>query len=260
MSKLRITRYQADNSVISDRLVEAQTEFASGPSEIHYEGPLRLDMLLSNQAEVDQLITYLSQLMGQLPISEKVKKIPKTLKVEKNTLDQLITDVVKKNKCQEDLLDYLRGLNFALVTFDHFRDIGRANQWMDFEIKEGKEKFHAQYQVMVRQLRVAKDPKNDKFDSSVVFLIKLISPRVAKYHIYVNGKFSQTVPLEWKDKGEINFKVKEKFYKFPKIMTYEERSKWRLEDRKVNFTPGYTPTSLYTKYKEHVTILQPIRK
>lgn len=266
MNKLRITTFdevevKGEVSLIikEDRLVQATTEFATGPKDKH-TGPIRIDYIMDSKDEVESLIQYLSQLALDLPLSDKAKKTYER-KSQSNqilaadSIDTLITQATQKGKDQEALIDYLRTLNFAFLTYDHLKDITEKNG-IPFNIKNPK---HANYQYMVRILKLAKDPKNDKIDHQVFFGIKLIGDRYPRVLLYKEGEWDKNLEIHWKDGQEIQFKVKEKFYKFPEPMTYEERSRWRAEDRKMHDNPEVQPSAFFTRWAPYVKKLRQLR-
>ena len=268
MSKIRISLYEPNSPIpTSDRLVENNLEFLNGPKE-KWDGPIGISIVLENKQEAEGLITYLQQLALDLPISEKAKKtterkIQSTSLLEQEPLQELLNHAFLKNKNQEDLIQYLRNLNFVFITQDHLKDIN-DKQGTPWELKritkpkvKGFKTPHENWQFMVRQLKLAKDPKNDKYDTQLALGIKLVGNRFPKVHIYLYGKYSETKELHWANAKEINFKVKQKFYKFNEAMTYEDRAKWRLEDRKMQAEPGLEPSKFYLRWKDYVTILKP---
>lgn len=276
MGKLRITRYNPDNTIYEDRLIDSKLEFYNGPDTVHY-GPLRIDALLQNTEECEGLINYLKQLIGQLPISKKEQKqrTSTTKPLEADSIQTLIAEAFEKCKTQEALIEYLRGLNFTFLTYDHLKDICDHNEW-PFKLKKKKylghnniEKtkyLHKDYQFMVRVLKLAKNPQLDKIDPQIFFGFKLIGEKRPKVLIYELGIYKDTKELHWKEETEIGYKVKEKFYKFPEPMSYIERSKWRGEDRRIVFDQHkgtdkqYKPSDFYTKWKPWVVILKDQRK
>ena len=275
MAKIRITLFEGLQAVADgeqmalvkeDRLVEAGLEFMNGPKEKH-DGPIRIDYLMEHRDDVEGLMKYLSQLALDLPLSEKAKKTYERKStsnslMEKDSLQQLIEDAFNKNKTQEKLVDYLKGLNFVFLTEEHLSELWQANKF-PWELKKLKEKKkvhpHSKNQFMVRLLKLAKDPSKDKYDPQIAFGIRLVGDRVGKVLIYLFGKYHKTVEIHWENSKEINFKVKEKFYKFPEAMIYSDRHKWRLEDRKLINNPELTPTGFYERWKPFVKILKPQR-
>ncbi len=274
MSKIRITTYHPhDGTVMDDRLIDQALEFRIGPKEVH-EGPLRIDALFDNQDEVQGLITYLQQLQGKLPLSEKKQRslTSKTQPLAQDSVKQLLFQVFDKCRTQEALITELRGLNFAFVTTEHLKDIAEKNEWhLKFKKKpkvdkngnplKGSKILHQDYQWMLRVLKLAKNPASDKYDPQIIFGFKLIGDKYPKVLIYELGEYKETRELHWEKGEEVQFKVKEKFYKFPEPMSYEERAKWRAEDRKVLFgTDGYEGSAFYHKWKQYIHILKPQRK
>lgn len=257
MAKIRITlKDPKDHTQVKDRLVEFATEMAMGPKDNH-NGPIRIDCEVSTSDEVEALIHYLKQLTGKLPINEKpAAKTPKTTSLEENSMNRII-ELVKSKPNQDEVINYLREMNFAFVSFDHLKDICEKNNWQ-FNLKK---ESHQEYQYMVRVMRLAKDPKNDKIDPTLYVGFKLFGKRAPGFLLYTSGQFKEAIKMNWASDKEINFKVKEKFYKFPEPMSYEERAKWRAEDRKVvNSDGAYEGTPFYLKWKPFVTILKPLPK
>lgn len=257
MSKIRITLYDKETKDISsDRLVESALEFNNGPKEKH-DGPIRVDMLLEGKDQVDALIHYLGQLASDLPLESKPTKrtYNKTTALADDQKMDLL-EIVKKAKSIEDAIQKLRDTNYAFLAYEHLEQICQKNGW-DFKVDEK----HQKYQFMCRVLRLAKDPKNDQIDISLVFAIKIVGTRFDKILVYEGGKLTHTLKTKWEERKEIGFKVKEKFFKFPEPMSYEERAKWRTEDRKVlnakEKGTEYTPSAFYTRWLPYITRLKP---
>lgn len=258
MSKLRITLSDKETrEIISDRLVESALEFSTGPKEKH-DGPIRVDMLLENRGEVEGLVQYLQKLALDLPLDTKTTK--RTYNKTTNLADDQKMDIIQiinKTKNLEEAIQLLRDTNYAFLSYEHLKTIADKNGWA-FELKNPK---HENYQFMCRVLRLAKDPKNDLIDISLVFGIKIMGNRFDKILVFEGGKQTQLIKKEWAERKEIGFKVKEKFFKFPKPMSYEERAKWRAEDRKVMGAKekgtDYTPAAFYTKWAPFIERLKP---
>lgn len=239
-----------------DRLVEADTFFAAGVSETH-DGPIRVDFLMENNSDAANLIVYLEKLMGKLPLNPKYERKTKTkenMPLERDAVEVLVEEAFEKCKTQNQLIEYLRGLNFVFLTYDYLKDICEKNKW-GFETKK---KAHQEYQWMARLLKQAKIPLNDKYDPQIYFGIKVVGELVEKVQIYISGSYEKTKALEWDD-TIVKFKKPEKFYKFPEPMSYKERATWRIEDRKLLNNPEYIPSKAYTRWKEFVTILKPLK-
>lgn len=261
MSKLRITLFNNESPFSeSDRLVESAIEFRNGPKEVH-NGPIRIETLLENADDAQGLIDYLSQLTGRLPISEKalkstIRKSKSSTTLAQDSVDKLLEDIKKKNKDQETLIDYLRSLNFVFVTSDHLKDIFQHNNW-DLNFKTEK---HERYQFLIRILKLAKDPKNDKYDNQIMFAVKIVGDKYPRVHIYQQGQYTDTLEVHWAEGKEVQFKVKAKFYKFPVPMSYDERHKWRNEDRRRHDDPeNFEPTKFFLRWEPHITKLKPLQ-
>lgn len=253
MDKIRITLYNEDGTIKSDRLTQFQGEMYMGPKEEH-NGPVRIDVQFNTRDQVEEVIQYIKKLTGQLPISEKRKYVKSTTtqSISSTTGDSILTELKTKQN-QVEVIDALRYFNYQFITHEHLEEIFEKNGWT----LNLKRENHKEYQFMVRVLRLAKDPKNDKIDPSLIFAIKLIGDLVPGYHVYQGGEFYESVKLPWPKKN-INLKVKEKFYKFPATMLYDERAKWRAEDRKVHADPNYQPTPFYNRWLPFVERYQPL--
>lgn len=262
MSKIRITLYdKKTKEVEADRLVESKTEFSMGPKEKH-DGPIEISIRLNNRQQTEGLVAYLSKLALDMPLEEKTtttgtRKYNKTTNLAEDQKMDLL-HIVKKQKNIESIISTLRETNFAFVHYEHLKDICEKNGW-EFNLKTDK---HESYQFMVRMLSIAKDPKNDKIDPSLIFAIKIVGNRFNKVHVYAGGSFQETIKdIHWAESKEIGFKVKEKFFKFPPTMTYEERSRWRLEDRKLADAKAkgkeMEPSSFHSRWTPFITRLKP---
>lgn len=257
-TKMRITTYTKDG-LWDDRLVEQATELRMGPKEALGGGEKwRLEFNLACQEDVDGMINYIKQLKGDLPITKPEKKdkttktLDKMLSAKEPLLD-LIKTVKAKAKTQEELIKTLREYNFMFVDQGTVQDVPKS----DMITLRGKD-VERDYQYMVRRIKEAKDPANDKFDWRLVFAIKIVGDRVDLVQIYLWGKWEEYVKIPWADKKKVNFKKVEKIYAFPEMMDYVERKKWRMENRKVikaeeTNTP-FEPSKFYNKWKPYISV------
>lgn len=256
MDKIRITLYNKDGSLESDRLVDFQTEMYAGPKANH-DGPVRIDVQFNTRDQTDRIIDYIKKLNGSLPIDttkRTTRSAPATTNMSQDVTQDIIQEVKKKEN-QDQVIEYLREMNFQFICYDHLVDIFNKNSW---ELNIEKDS-HKELQYMVRVLRLAKDPKNDKIDPSLIVGMKIVGDPIKGFHLYQSGKLLTSIKMPWPTDGKINFKVKQKFYDFPASMLIDERSKWRAEDRKVHTNPDYVPTPFYTRWKPFVTIHQPLK-
>lgn len=248
-TKMRIQLFTNQGHLQSDRLVDLATELRKGPSEIH-SGPLMMEVTFYHQDEVKQFREYLDKLVGFLPIEPKVKiKKPKKDEMlgDKSPVEDLLKEVKAKAKTQEELIDILRD------KWD-FRFIDAAFI-LDY-VSEEKLKIPADtdYQFMARMYKEAKDPVNDKYDWRMVFGIKFIGDRVDKVKVYTYGKFNkkESWELPWEKPKVHNFKKVTPIYTFPEFMTYEERKKWRTENRKRLRDPEFKTSKQFQRWSPYV--------
>lgn len=233
-TKMRIKLYQPDGLILSDRLVEQEIEFRVGPKQAH-KGPLSLELNLRSQEDIGNAVTYLQKLSGNLPIEAPGKK-PKKVKlenIEDTTLESFVESLMESQPTQDEILVSLREQGFSLITYQHFIDLTKDNQ--DKYLIKDKWK---DYQFMVRLVKKAKDPANDKWDFRAMIGIKLIGDKSEKVPTFLWGKFHKSYNKPWKDsKDSSRYKPKEhNILIFPEYMTLEERSKFRSEYRRyLNF-------------------------
>ena len=239
-SKMRVKLYNAESLMIeSDRLVEQATELTMGPKYAH-KGPLSVEFNLASEEQIDQIIEYLKQLKGDLPIvaagttkkSSPNKTIEKMLSDKEPLLD-LIKATKTKGTTQEKLINFLREYNFRFINADVIMDMAENDPKIKEQINLRPKDLEAGYQCMVRMIKEAKDPMNDKYDFRLVFCIKIVGEKTEKVQVYLWGKYDKTWTIPWEKAKEMNFKKVEKVYTFPEFMDYADRKKWRVEHRKL---------------------------
>lgn len=253
-TKLRVKLFDS-TGLVSDRLVEKITEFRTGPTVAH-KGPIEIDVALLSGEEVDQLVEYLKKLKGDLPITIAEKKsTPKKIDQmlsEKEPLMDLLKTIKAKATTQEKLIASLREYEFRFVMANIVTDMGSDKKQI---ILRDKDK---DYQYMVRMIKEAKDPANDKYDFRLVFGIKIVGEKVDRVRVYLWGEYSETLTLEWEKKKGNNFKKVEKLHGFPEWMDYEERKKWRKEHRALESAKAkgepFEESKFYKKHTPYVTI------
>lgn len=253
-TKMRIRLFSEDEKLVSDRLVEQKTEFTAGPKSSH-KGPISLEVNLRTSEDVDSTIDYLRKVKGDLPITvkeapEKKSKSLESMLKDKEPLQDLLNNALLKGTTQEKLIEFLRQYNFVFIAADVVDDMSEGKPDL-FSFKKEK---HKEYQYLIRQVKQAKDPKNDKFDLRLAFGVKIVGQRVEKVLVYFWGKFKTFKEIPWENSKKINFKKVEKILTFPEFMDYADRRKWRLEHRKKDSNPNYEPSKFYNKWKEYVKI------
>lgn len=250
--KMRIQVWDKDNNQTHDRLVDQYTECNMGPKE-KVEGLIKLEVGFTEKDDVERVIEYIKKLTGLLPISAKVKKAvgrkPLTAENVEDQRDEILKEAKEHCKDQKDLIKFLREeKNFVLLTTQHMEELG---------IKLEKADDFAEYQFYFRCIKMAKDPKNDKFDPALAFAIKVIGKPDEQVGIFLFGKFEETweVPIPKKD---FIFK-KQEFIKFPHYMTLEEREKWRKEHRELSLKPDKEQSKFYKRWLEHIELPKPVK-
>ena len=239
--KMRIQLFDGEFNMLSDRLVSQDTEFNLGPKEKH-KGPLRIELTLFEQEDVDKSITYLKKLVQDLPIEKKEKKV-KVKELDTETREQFLEDVLNRVNDQEELIKVLRDAHYRFLTVDHIYDMG-----LKLPIAEK----HLDYQFMVLQLKEAKIASNDKYDPQLAFGIKLLGEKVDKVLVYLYGKFDRKVTLSWPSKVKTSFQ-KMDLIKFPPYMKSEEREKFRNELRTLRNTDKF-PSKFFLRWVDDVEL------
>jgi len=135
------------------------------------------------------------------------------------------------------MIEYLRQFNFTFVEMDVF-----LSQYPKFKFRV-KDKKNS---IMLREL------KPGKWDARMVVTFKMWGTRNDRVGLYLQQQWVKRFTKLWKDNQDINFKKLVIKLKFPEGLNYEERKKWRYEDKKVQSKPGYKPTAFYDQWKDQV--------
>jgi hypothetical protein len=243
--KIRIQGFDIEGNQLLDRLVEQEIEFNTGPKEPH-NGPLRIEVNLWEQGDIDRFIEYLKKLTGQLPITVGEPKV-KTLKAGKVLLapeqrEEIIKQVTALES-QDACIKQLRDLGFEFLTFDYISSLG---------LNTGIEDIHKEkYQWMMKIVKKAKNPLNNKYDPMLVFGFKLIGKKIGTFVIYLYQKKHKVVKKEWVDKQKVSFKNTE-MVKFPTYMIQEERDKFRVELYALRLNAEKKPTKFFIRWAKDV--------
>lgn len=246
--KVRIQLFDPEGRLISDRLVSQDSEFYKGPKEVH-QGPLKIEFTLMEKQDVEEVKTFIDKLVGNLPL--EASKSTKRVKIETSDIDnreEFLEKVLANPKDQDDLINTLRENGFIFVMADY---LDMFEYGIDF-IKYHKDK----YQWMIRNIKVAKNPKNDKHDPMLLFGINLME-RDEKIVIYLNGKYLKKVIIPIPEKPRETFK-KTEMLKFPPFMIPEEREKFRIELRALQLQPDKEKSKFFSRWEPYVENLPPI--
>lgn len=219
-----------EQGMISDRLVTQTTEFYTGPKEAH-DGEMRIEFTITEKKDAIDAVNYLNTLIGNLPI-KTIGKGPGRTKQEVNNDDnfsadkkQLALDLIEANKDNQDsLIKSLREHGFIFVTSDYLK----------FFVPEGyaiKELHLAKYQWLIRRTKVAKDPKNDKYDPQILFGINIMDKkRSDRVILYTYGELVDRFKVPIPSKKPLTM-AKTNLIRYPHYMTEDERLKWGTEHR-----------------------------
>lgn len=260
--KLRVTLLDAYGSPIQDRLVDAYTELNAGPKTV-YDGPIRMEVTLTSQQEVDAYKNYLDMLKGTLPLRESAGRgrpstggaAAKEIESPREEILQQVHQMVTEGKNQSQVIKYLREkLGFVFMLTEDFllhfpdfefntRDVGEPNN---------NHQFPKSLSWMVRCVKRAKDPKADKFDPLIIFGFSILegpSKKVVPYLYRERQKPLKITP----GKSAITPNQVE-FTKMPPYMQEEERIKFSAEQRALFLNPEKQPSKFFNRWAGEVQV------
>lgn len=244
--KLRIQTFDEEGFQIQDRLVEQDIEFYQGPKESHI-GPLKIEVNLWEKDDIPKFKEYLDKLTGVLPIQAPGKDKPKKASGGKVILapeqrEELIK-LILDNETQDNAIQGLRDQGFEFLTFDYINSLG-----LDTGISgEHQEK----YQWMLKLVKKAKNPLNNKYDPMLCFGFKLVGKKIGTFVIYLNRDKHKVVKMDWQDKQKLSFKNTE-MVKFPPYMIQEERDKFRVELYQLREDKEKKPSKFFNRWAPDV--------
>ena len=222
--KLRITTLSENGTPLSDRLVDAYTEMNSGP-KVQHKGPIRVEVTLTNQSEINSFKEYLDRLSGNLPIKApsagRGRPANSTTQEIESPREDILTDVEKmteEGKSQQDIIKYLRGLGFVFILTEDFlfhfpgfefdkKDVGEPTD---------NKQYPNSFSWMARCIKRAKDPKADKFDPMIIFGFSILGGPSKKIVPYLYKERKKPLKAQV-GKKNISFSQAE-FTKLPKWM------------------------------------------
>lgn len=231
--KLRIQLFDEEFNMLSDRLVSQYTEFGRGPGEVH-EGPLKIEVCLFSKEDVDQFKTYLETMRGHIPMdSYKAKRGRKKAPKDIEGFRDYIAEQMAGYEALPELITMLREQGFLFSSLDLLKDMGYPIQ---------VSKVYRKYKFMVRLLRKAKNPANDKYDPSLLIGIK--GGKV----IGISGEDMLFEKIFDEDADKmIKIPAKAKV-KFPDYLNQDERNKFRSEMQLLKDDPERNPTGFYKRW------------
>lgn len=257
--KMRITTLNEDGSYIQDRLVDAYTELNAGP-KFHHKGPVRLEITLQHQQDIEAFKNYIDQLTGNLPLKEITTKgrpsTSQTANLESPREDIMfkVEQMAKEGENQDAILKYLRELGFVFILtedllyyFNDFpfktKDIGTPNnngQYLD------------SYSWMIRCIKRAKDPKSDKFDPMIIFGFRVMGGPSKKIIPYLFKERKHPLMVNT-GKKILTYSTVE-FTKMPAWMLPEERIKFSSEQRQLLENPDKQPSKFFLRWSHDVLL------
>lgn len=236
--KMRIQLLDKDGITLSDRLVDQTIELMATPKDNH-TGPVRMEFNFTTQDDIDSLNNYLNQLRGHLPIKpRKVYVKSGTDNSSDEPVKDLLDEVLKGAENQEHLINILREKGFVFVTTQFL---------YDKNIHTGINSKFINHQWMVRRIKTAVDPRNDKYDPQLLIGIRFLGEKRNFIQIYLYGEHHLSHKLPWPEKLSKHLK-KITFTKFPDYMNLDEREKWRLEKAKLDKNPELKATKFFNRW------------
>ncbi|MCM1438761.1 MAG: hypothetical protein NC131_06070 [Roseburia sp.] len=255
--KMRVTLLSDNGTPTSDRLVDSYTELNNGPKESHY-GPVRIEVTLSNNQDVENFKQYLDRLSGKLPIrtygSRRGRPSMASQEIEEPR-EEILSDIqkmIEEGKNQKDIIKYLRGLGFIFMLTEDFLQYFPQFPFNVKDVHNPNE--NGQYldslSWMVRQIKKAKVPKSDKYDPQLIFGFSII-----------NGPSNKVVPYMYKErKKPLRVKPAKKtlsfsnvgFTKYPTYMREDERLKFSTEIRQLLNGIRKKPSTFFNRWVKDV--------
>lgn len=257
--KLRITTLSENGMPLSDRLVDSYTEMSTGP-KVSHKGPLRVEVTLTNQQEVNNFKEYLDRLVGNLPVkiasAGRGRPSSADTKVLESPREDILMEVekmAKDGKNQQEIIKYLRGLGFVFILTEdflfHFPEF-------EFEKKDigdptDNKQYPNSFSWLVRCIKRAKDPKTDKFDPMIMFGFSILGGPSKKVIPYLYRERKKPLKIQT-GKKTLSFSQAE-FTKLPKYMLEEERIKFSTEQRQLLLNPEKKPSKFFMRwYKDAI--------
>lgn len=260
INKCRIQLLDENLVVKSDRLVDQNIEFNTGPKQ-NWKGPIRLEVTLINKQDINLLKKYIDALEGELPIKEVTSRgrPASTSTMEINSpREDIYSDIekmVNEGKTQDQVITYLRSLGFVFLLTEDFltyfpefkfksRDIGSPNN--NGQYPEG-------LSWMVRRIKKAKDPKSDKYDPQIIFGFNILKERQDKFVGYLFKERKSVMKAPVPSKNALTFNNME-MCKMPHYMTEEERLKWSTEMRQLIVNKEKKPSKFFLRWAVDVQV------
>lgn len=266
--KLRCTLLDEDGSFIEDRLVDQSTEFMTGPKKGHM-GPIRFEVTLQNQADIDSFKAYMDKLRSELPIKEtssrgrpSANSTTATLESPREDILVKVETMVKDGSNQLEIIKYLRSMGFLFLLTEDFlryfpefefnpKDIGEANS---------SSQYPKSLSWMVRCIKMAKDPKADRYDKMVIFGFQIQTERTNKIVPYLYGDRKKPLRAPIEKKNPVSFNGIKELTKFPHYQTEEERLKFSTEMRQLVQNKDKQPSKFFIRWVRDVKLSKEMKE
>lgn len=253
--KIRVQLFDEESRLISDKLYKQGSELISGPKFTH-NGPMRIEVTMDNQEDVERAITYIKKLSGMLPLEAKKEK-KKVGKIESDSDDYVESMMVMITECkdQDELISNLRNQGFVFVTRDLLHNMERFEKvnWEEEDWRTDK------YQYMVRLIKESKNPMLDKFDPTLIVGIKIYKKRSDEVKFYKFGELTNNLDIPVPGKAKESFTT-QKLHIFPEFMSEKEKERFRREYRDMERDPDKEPTPFYLRWYKWVQTSQPLKQ
>jgi hypothetical protein len=253
--KIRVQLFDEESRLISDKLYKQGSELISGPKFTH-NGPMRIEITMDNQEDIERAITYIKKLSGMLPLEAKKEK-KKVGKIESDSDDYIesMMDMITECKDQDELISNLRNQGFVFVTRDLLHNMERFEKvnW------EEEDWITDKYQYMVRLIRESKNPMLDKFDPTLIVGIKIYKKRSDEVKFYKFGELTNNLDIPVPGKAKESFTT-QKLHIFPEFMSEKEKERFRREYRDMERDPEKEPTPFYLRWHKWVQTSQPLKQ
>lgn len=254
--KIRIQLLDDNLRILEDRLVDQSIEFYNGPKKSH-KGPLKFEITLTCQQDIDSFFNYVEKIRSDLPIKEVVNRGRPSLNSSNQNIDSPREDIlvqVEKFEDQDEMIKYLRGLGFVFLLTEDFLTYFPE---FEFDIKDiGKPNSTGQFldslSWMVRCIKRAKDPKSDKYDKMILFGISLQNGRSKKVVPYLYNERKKPLRIPYKDDTKVRFSKVTELTKFPPYMVEAERLKFSSEMRQLFQSPDKKPSKFFLRWYRDV--------
>jgi len=239
-----------DSGMISERMVQQTAEFYAGPKAKH-TGPMRISFTMDNKDDIEGAIKYLEQLALDAPLKAIVKpgRVTQTVKEPSldNSLEVLLEDAKKAAKGDQDkFIEYLRRLDFVFLDSDNLL----LNIPETYKVKKI---YLEKYQWLIRRSKIAKDPRNDKYDPQLFIGISIFGDRDVRMVIYLYNAAKKKLRIPFNKREAMDF-TKTNLIKYPHWMNADERLKWGIEHRVLFNNPEKNRSKFYDRWSKDIKV------